>query len=583
MRKRLAIIDREKCHPTECGNYLCIKLCPVNRTGADCIFKGDDNKARIDELLCTGCSICSTRCPYGAITIINLPETLNKPPIHRYGENMFELYSLPTPIFGKVSGIVGKNGLGKSTAFKILSGLLVPNLGNLTEQSSFQNLINYFKGTETQKFLEEVKKQNIKLSYKPQMVELIPKTFQGTVRELLEKINKDKLKEISDKLKLNNFLDTNITKISGGELQRVAIAATVLKKANLYLFDEPTSYLDIKQRIQMSKFIHSLPNQNTAAMVIEHDLIILDYMAESVNIMYGNEGSFGIVSGIKPTREGINVFLDGFLKEENIRFRDNPVKFDKARDKKRLIENELLSWNKLSKKLGNFALTAESGTLNKGEIVGILGENGIGKTSFVKLLAGVIESKQISTNIKVSYKEQYLQTESDLTVAEFLQDAIERYNHQLIKPFDLEKLFSQKLSELSGGQLQRVAIAHCLSKDAELFLLDEPSAYLDVDQRLLLAKVLRNLAEERDISILVVDHDLMFIDQIADRLLVFSGVPAKEGLLKGPFSMEEGMNKFLESLNITLRRDLTSRRPRINKENSVKDREQRQANKWYYS
>src|SRR3989344_3682078 len=248
MRKRIAVIDRNKCHPDECGDYLCAKLCPVNRADGECILPGvPDKKARIDEVLCTGCGICPNRCPFGAITIINLPSQLNKDPVHRYGENMFELYSLPTPLFSKVTGILGKNGIGKSTALKVMAGLLAPNLGDWKKEPKFKEIINYFKGTETQKFLEKLQKKEITLSYKPQQVDLIPKQYSGTVRELLSQINAKRVEEISKELNLNHFLETEISKISGGELQRVAIAAAVLKDANLFLFDEPTSYLDIKQ------------------------------------------------------------------------------------------------------------------------------------------------------------------------------------------------------------------------------------------------------------------------------------------------------------------------------------------------
>jgi len=582
MKKRIAIIHRDKCHPTECGNYLCAKLCPVNRTGAECITKGDDSKARIDEGLCTGCGICPKRCPFGAIEIINLPDHLTKDPIHRFGENLFELYSLPTPIFGKVTGIVGRNGLGKSTAFKILSGLLQPNLGNFDKEVEFKEIINYFKGSETQKFLEKVHKKEITLSYKPQQVDLIPKQFKGTVKQLLEKVNEN-YQDTVDKLNLADFLDTDISKISGGELQRVAIAAAVLKNANLYLFDEPSSYLDIKQRINISKFIASLANETTAPMVVEHDLIILDYMAELINITYGYEGVFGVVSGVKNTREGINAFLDGYLKEENVRFRPNPVKFEKSQDARLRAQVPLLSWKNLKKTLGKFTLQTGEGTLNKNEIIGVLGENGIGKTSFIKMLAGIEkpDSGELDNEVQVSYKPQYLETHTDMTVVEFLTDAM-KYERQLIVPLNLEPLYTQKLSELSGGQLQRVAIANCLAKDAQLFLLDEPSAYLDVEQRLLISKVIKNVADERDLTIMVIDHDLMFLDNLSDRLIVFSGTPAKEGKMEGPFTMEEGMNKFLTDLNITLRRDLHSNRPRINKPGSTKDREQREKNKLYY-
>lgn len=595
MKKRIAVLDRNKCHPNECGDYLCAKLCPVNRSGSDCVFPGEDKKARIDEFLCTGCGICPKRCPFNAIDIINLPVTLNKPPIHRYGENMFELYSLPAPLFGEVTGVVGKNGIGKSTALKIMSGLLKPNLGELKKEAGLKEVMNYFKGTETQKFIEKLQKKEISLSYKPQQVDLIPKQVSGTVKELLVKVGKKgsaekqqvekRIDELSRKLQLTDFLDTDISKVSGGELQKVAIAAAMLKEANLYMFDEPTSYLDIKQRINISEFIRSLADDKTAVIAIEHDLIILDYMTNLVNIMYGAEGAFGIVSGVKTTREGINAFLEGFLKEENVRFRDSAIKFEKMQETKGVKAVKLTSWEELQKKLGRFKLTAQQGFMYKNEIIGVLGENGIGKTSFVKILAGLIkpDSGKLGEKVKVAYKPQYLETESDLLVADFLKDAVDKYNHQLVKPLELEKLFAQKLSELSGGQLQKVSLAHCLSQDADLFLLDEPSAYLDVEQRLLISKIIKNLTWERDITVLVVDHDLMFLDYISNRLIVFSGTPAKEGLLQGPFPMEEGMNLFLRNLGITLRRDHSSHRPRINKPGSVKDREQRESGKLYYN
>ncbi|PIZ50506.1 ribosome biogenesis/translation initiation ATPase RLI [Candidatus Woesearchaeota archaeon CG_4_10_14_0_2_um_filter_33_13] len=587
MKKRIAVIHRDKCHSDQCGDYLCAKLCPVNRTGGDCIVKGESvPKPIIDEMLCTGCGICQNRCPFGAIEIINLPDTLDKPPVHRYGENMFQLFSLPTPLFGQVTGILGRNGIGKSTALKVMAGLLKPNLGKWDKDVDFKDVINYFKGTETQKFLERLNKGEIKLSYKPQQVDLIPKQFNGTVKELLIKVDENnQLDKIVKELQLQNFMDTDVSKVSGGELQRVAIAATVLKKSNLFLFDEPTSYLDIKQRVNISKFTRSLTNEHTAVMVIEHDLIILDYITDLLNIMYGQESAYGIVSGLKSSREGINSFLEGYLKEENVRFRSGAIKFEASQDKIKGKKVRLISWTNLVKQLGNFKLEAEAGELNKNEVIGILGENGIGKTSFIKVLAGLIKPDQgvIDGGIKVAYKPQYLETDSEILVAEFLKEAISKFDMQLIRPLEIEKLTTKRLNELSGGELQKVSIIHCLSQDAQLFLLDEPSAYLDVEQRLLISKVIKNLANERDLTVLVVDHDLMFIDYISERLIVFSGEPARNGLLQGPFSMEAGMNKFLEMLDITLRRDPHSHRPRINKLGSVKDREQRQAGKMYYN
>ncbi|MEK6951025.1 MAG: ribosome biogenesis/translation initiation ATPase RLI [Nanoarchaeota archaeon] len=592
-RKRIAVIDRDKCHPQECGNYLCAKLCPVNRAGADCIYPGDDTgkKARIDEFLCTGCGICPARCPFGAITIINLPSQLDKPPVYRYGENLFELYSLPTPLFGSVTGILGKNGIGKSTALKILANLIKPNLGKWNNPPEFKEVLQYFRGTELQRFLEKSQRNEVSLSYKPQQVDLIPKQYSGSVRELLQRIAKNgRLEKVTEQLQLDPFLDNPLSQISGGELQKVAIAAAALKDANIYLFDEPTSYLDIKQRLQTSNFIRSLASQDlvgkeTAVLAIEHDLIILDYLTDFLNIMYGHEGAYGVVSGVKSSREGINTFLDGYLREENVRFRDHPIKFEKVQERQRGKAVPLLTWKNVEKKLGNFQLRTQEGILNKNEIVGILGENGIGKTSFVKIVAGLLppDNGFIDKEIKVSYKPQYLETDSGQLVAEFLPEAVHKYTNQLIAPLGIEALLARKLNQLSGGELQRVAIARCLSQEAQLFLLDEPSAYLDVEQRLIVSKVIKHVAQEREVTILVVDHDLMFIDYVSDRLIVITGEPARQGLLQGPFWMEEGMNLFLQELGITLRRDQQSHRPRINKVGSVKDREQREQNKWYYS
>lgn len=582
---RIAVIEKDKCNPIACGDYLCIRLCPVNRTGQECIVKGNDKKAKINTELCTGCGICPKRCPFGAIHIVNLPEALDKLPIHRFGENGFHLYNLPTPLFGRVVGVLGVNGIGKSTAIKILAGILKPNLGK-EKEAGFKDMINYFKGTEAQLFFEKVRDGKIKIGYKPQQVELIPKQFRGKVIELLRKADeKKKLSEIADTLELNDFLQTDISQISGGELQRVAIAATVLKDANLYIFDEPSSYLDIKQRIKVSKFIKSLADENTAVVVVEHDLIILDYMADVINIMYGEKGAYGIVSLPKVTKAGINIFLGGYLKDENIRFRDSQIKFMPSQHYKKKDNPSMISWDYVQKTLGEFMLSTEEGMIKAGTVCGVLGENGIGKTTFVKILAGVLEKDrgEINSRVKVSYKPQYLGSDSDELVASFLHEAVQKYDVQLSRPLELKDLLTKKLNELSGGELQKVAIAKCLSQDADLYLLDEPSAYLDVEQRLLVSKTIRDIIEQKGRTCLVVDHDVLFIDYLSDELIVFEGKPARHGLVKGPFSMESGMNLFLESLKITMRRESESHRPRINKPESQMDQKQKAEGKLYYT
>ncbi|MFH2020442.1 MAG: ribosome biogenesis/translation initiation ATPase RLI [archaeon] len=582
MARRIAVVDNNKLKDIDKKKYI-QSLCPINRKGDECMYI-EGSKLFIDEGLCIGCGICSNQAP-DSIKIINLPAAMTKDPIHRYGQNGFALYNLPIPSFGKVVGILGINGIGKSTAIKILAGELSPNLGK-ADTCEIGEIIDYFKGTEAQLYFEKVKKKEIIAAYKPQHVDMIPKQFSGKVKDLLAKVDERKmLNEIVEEFELDKIMEREVKHISGGELQRVAIAATFLKKANLYIFDEITSYLDIKQRLKISKKIKKLADENTAVVVIEHDLIALDYIADMIHIMYGTAGAFGVVSQMRPTKNGINTFLEGYLKEENIRFRDHKIQFQIKQPFRTHEFISIATWPHLEKKLGDFKLEARPGTIRTFEKVGVLGENGIGKTSFVKLLAGEFEPDigKLDFKIKVSYKPQYLNSSSEELVMVILQDALQKYEIEIIRPLDIKPLLLKKICELSGGELQRVAIALCLSRDAELLLLDEPSAYLDVEQRLVVSKVISNVVELRKISALVVDHDILFLDYLSDRLLVFEGVPAARGTAMGPFEMEEGMNMLLERLEITMRRDETSRRPRINKPNSVKDREQKSKGKYYYA
>lgn len=584
---RIAIINKPKCHPDECGQ-LCLKKCPINKMGEPCISITAENKAHIDEPLCVGCGICPKICPFGAIDIINLPEELKQAPIHRYGENQFALYNLPVPLFGKVVGLLGRNGIGKSTAMKILAGVLKPNFEKYDQKSTFRDLINYFKGTEAQAYFEKLEKNEIKISFKPQQVELIPKQFKGTVKELLEKVDeKNAFDQISEILELTKILDREIHQVSGGELQRVAIAACVLKKANVYFFDEPTSYLDIKQRLKVAKFIRELADENTAVMVIEHDLIIIDYLTDFVHLLYGKESGYGVVSGLKATKNGINTYLSGYMREENIRFRDHAISFERSAQEQEVSINPLVTWKDFSSQFGSFSLAVKKGTVFQHDVVGILGENGIGKTSFVKELVrlskektDLLEQVNTITELHVAYKPQYIEHEDEI-VRLYLKDAL-KYELQLIKPLKIHHLLDLSLGQLSGGELQRVAIAKVLSSDAHMYLLDEPSAYLDVEQRLALSKVISTMMEVKKASALVVDHDLLFVDYISKRLLVFEGEPAIKGEVTGPFGMEEGMNNFLDGMNITFRRDEANNRPRVNKLDSQKDREQKQSGNLYY-
>ncbi|MDD3069216.1 MAG: ribosome biogenesis/translation initiation ATPase RLI, partial [Bacilli bacterium] len=386
---------------------------------------------------------------------------------------------------------------------------------------------------------------------------------------------------------LDTILDKDLTYLSGGELQRVALTVALSKEADFYFLDEVTPFLDIYQRMIAARLIRELAAKHPVILV-EHDIAILDMVAETVHIGYGKPSAFGIISRPKGVRIGVNQYLEGFVAEENVRIRDYPVLFETRSHESDVDRETLMTIPRMTKSFPGFDLTVEGGEVRRGEVLGIVGANGIGKSTFAKLLAGVEipdGGKKFDT-VRVSYKPQYVTADSSDSV-EFTLRAVTRrfdtsyYQHEILEPLGLMPILQSEVKNLSGGELQRVAIALCLSREADLYILDEPSAHLDVEQRLVTTKVIKRAAEDKGAGIMVIDHDMYTIDMISERLLVFDGVPGKEGTARGPFEMKDGMNLFLSSLGITFRRDKTGR-PRINNPGSYLDREQKAAGEYYY-
>ena len=584
---RIAVVHRDRCHPVKCGTE-CILYCPRVRTGDETVVIGEDQKVVISEELCVGCGICVKKCPFQALDIVNLPEELDQP-IHRYGQNGFVLYGLPIPVEGKVTGILGPNGIGKSTAVKVLSGTLVPNLGMTDAAVSWKEVLDLYQGTELFDYLQVLSQKNVKVAVKPQYIDQIPKVFSGSVRDLLATTDeRGKLGYYIDRLALTAVIDRPITTLSGGELQRVALTACLARDADFYFLDEITPYLDVYQRMAAANLIRELALERPV-VIVEHDLAILDMLADTVHVAYGEPGVFGVITHPKGVRVGINQYLEGFLPEENVRFRAYPVTFDlraHAADSDREV---LFEFPAMTKRFPQFSLTIDGGEIRSGEVLGVLGANGIGKSTFAQLLAGVIEpdTGAMDTRVRISYKPQYLKGDTEATVEELLRKTTTKfdtsyYQHEILEPLSLSQFLQAPVNTLSGGELQRVAIAVCLSRNADLYILDEPSAHLDVEQRVKISRMIRKHAEGRGASTLVIDHDIYVIDMISDRILVFEGEPGMHGKAAGPFDMAPGMNRFLRALGITFRRD-KSGRPRINKPGSFLDREQIAAGEYYYA
>jgi len=583
---RIAVVHKDLCHSRKCGTE-CILYCPRVRTGDETVLLDEEGKAVISEELCVGGGICVKKCPFEAIDIITLPEELEHP-THRYGPNSFVLYGLPAPIEGKVTGVIGANGIGKSTSMKILSGQISPNLGIFDTEVKWEEVLKKYTGTELFDYLQRLSKGSIKASVKPQYIDVIPKVFQGKVWDLLKTTDeRGALDQYLDILSLRQILDQEISNLSGGELQRVALAAALARNADFYFLDEVTPYLDIYQRMAAASAIRDLATEKPVVL-IEHDIAILDMLADTVHIAYGKPAVFGIITRPKGVRIGINQYLDGFLPEENVRFRDYQGTFEVRAHKDGSQREPLLVIPEMKRTFDRFSLTVHPGEIFAGEVIGVVGQNGIGKSTFAKLLAGVEkpDSGSMETSVRISYKPQYLKGDSSDTVEFFLRQIARtfdsaQYQHDIVEGLTLGPILQLPVNTLSGGELQRVAIAACLSQPADLYVLDEPSAHLDVEQRVRLTKIFRNQVEGKEAAILVIDHDIYVIDIISERLLVFDGDPGVRGEAKGPFNMRTGMNMFLSQLGVTFRRDMSGR-PRINKPDSYLDREQKSKGEYYY-
>jgi len=593
MTHRVAVLDKELCQPKKCG-LECIKYCPINKSGADCIILNEEiKKAQIDENICNGCGICVKVCPFDAITIINLASELATDKVHQYGINSFRLYKLPTPTKGGVVGLLGRNGMGKSTVINILSGNLKPNLGNYNEPPDWDDILRYYSGTELKSHFEKIKDGNIKASIKPQQVYNVAEVFDGTTKELLEKFDERGVsKELVKELGLTNSLENHLKELSGGELQRLAVAVTTSKDADFYFFDEPSSYNDVFQRTSVARVIHGLAKIGKSVMVVEHDLTLLDYLSDYIDVLYGEPAAYGIVSKVLSTKVGINVFLDGYLPNENVRFRDKKFTFDSSATTTENFQvgSEIISYPLLEKKFPAFSVTIEPGKVSKGEVLGIMGANALGKTTFMKMIAGVEkpDSGEINKKIKIAYKPQYLTNDIDVEVVDLLEKANggpiqgSTEEEQIIDPLKIKKLYNKSVKNLSGGELQKVAVVSCLLQKVDVFALDEPSAFLDVEDRITIAKFIQRFVRSYKKSAIIIDHDLQLMDLISDSMVIFEGTSGIKGHATSPLSKTDAMNRFLKSLEITFRRDEKSLRPRVNKSDSRLDKTQKDSGNFYY-
>lgn len=536
------------------------------------------------------------KCPFEAINIVKLPTNLEKETTHRYSANSFKLHRLPTPRVGQVLGLVGTNGIGKSTALKILAGKQKPNLGRYDDPPDWAEILKYFRGSELQNFFTKVLEDNIKALIKPQYVDNLPRAVKSraTVNELLDgKLQRNNKDEVVATCDLQAVLDRDVHNLSGGELQRFAIAMSCIQNANMYMFDEPSSYLDVKQRLNAARTIRSLLDPDTYVIAVEHDLSVLDYLSDFICCLYGVPSVYGVVTMPSPVRDGINIFLDGYIPAENMRFREDSLTFKIAEtaDDAEIERSSSISYPSMSKKLGSFELSIDSGSFTNSEIIVFLGENGTGKTTFVKMLAGKLAPDMGADKLpqlNVSLKPQTITPKFQGTVRMLLLKQIKaafmhpQFQTDVVKPMSLDNIIDQDVQTLSGGELQRVALVLALGKPADIYLIDEPSAYLDSEQRIQASKVIKRFILHSKKTAMIIEHDIIMATYLADRVIVYEGTPSIKAHARSPESLLTGMNSFLAMLDVSMRRDPTNMRPRVNKYNSIKDKEQKSSGQYFF-
>ncbi|NBX76454.1 MAG: ATP-binding cassette domain-containing protein, partial [Proteobacteria bacterium] len=380
----------DKCRPNKC-NFECGLICPVNRQKKECvrIIDIEDTTvkkkiASIVEDACIGCGLCAKPvggCPFGAVSIVNVPTELSNDIINRYGRNGFRLYRMPVLKQGKVLGFIGQNGIGKTTIVQILTGKIKPNFEDFDNTYSTDSIINKFKGSEMHKYMTKLYNNELKISVKPQHVESLisfvkSKGFDYTVKEYLNlrSLNKSRLDKIIEDLELSSILESKIIFLSGGELQRLLCAITLASDADVYIFDEPTNYLDVRQRLNIAKLIRELIDNDKYIAVIEHDLSILDFISDYICILYGVPGAYGIVSHPLSTSNGINIYFDGYIPGENMRFRQSEysITLNTSENTDIVYDTSKIQYNGGKIVYPNYELHIESGNIPREGSINII-------------------------------------------------------------------------------------------------------------------------------------------------------------------------------------------------------------------
>lgn len=567
---RIAVIDKSKCKPTKC-NKECMRYCPPQLQGKNVISIVDIEDiaikgkiANIAENLCIGCNACVKRCPFNAIKIVNVPSEIPDKIVHQYGPNEFRLHQIPIIKQGVILGIIGENGIGKSTLINILTGQIKLD----------KSILKQYKGTTMQNYFSNLYSRRLICSVKPQQLAFSIQDSNGQITE---------------------FRNT----LSGGELQKELCLHTASKSADVYIFDEPSNYLDIHERIEISKIIISLKNHNKYVMVIDHDLSMLDFIADEISIGFGVAGAYGVMSSSITVAEGINQYLNGYITSMNLRFRETEFSFktsssnssfDVDEEKIKLIayDGDVINYE-YDDGRPNFNLIIPPNAFRPRTLTLILGKNGTGKTTFIRTISNKIVGEN-GVYVKPQYisPNNYIKENGEYPkVIELFYERIRNsyvspeFQSEVIRPLKMKKIENRRVNELSGGELQLLEMVLCLGTPRFVYFIDEPSANLDIEKRLILTGILRKfICKNKHSCVYIVEHDISMSVSIA-QFTPSQILMIENGIVSDYMNFNDGIQHFLETLNVTMRLSVETNRPRINKLGSRLDTEQKLSGMYY--
>ena len=227
------ILDQDKCKPKSAAFTYLRKH--ARGCGKECIRVGgspDQPRIIISEQACAACSLRASRCPNNACRLVKVPTGLSRNMTHDYGENGFRLSGLPSPIAGQVLGILGTNGIGKSTALQILSGRLKPNLGQRANPPDWEDIVKYYRGNSLQNYLRKLVSDELRVVIKLQLEQdqCRGPSANRSVQDVINRADERGCAEqVCEELELTGLMTRSLEQLSGGELQRLAIARCVCR------------------------------------------------------------------------------------------------------------------------------------------------------------------------------------------------------------------------------------------------------------------------------------------------------------------------------------------------------------------